>query len=107
MKKNIISYFQICFGCLGKSGLHLIPQAQIPTIIEILPNFESICGNLPKGMCRSCDINKFLKIQKGIQVSRPEIFWQELAQHVCIKKGLSNDTQESPCECEICRVHIL
>ena len=43
-------------------------------------------------------------MEKGISVSRPHIFWEELAEHVPIKKASSNDTPDDPCSCEICRL---
>ena len=79
-------------------------QARIPFIIQLLPNFLSIRDNLPSGMCIPCNSNKFLKMEKGIPVSRPEIYWNELAEHVSIKKALSKDTVDDPCDCEICKV---
>ena len=43
-------------------------------------------------------------MEKGISVSRPHIFWEELAEHVSIKKASSKDTPDDPCSCEICRL---
>ena len=81
----------------------MIKDARISAIIELVPNFELIRSNLPSGMCLSCDKNIFLKLQKGLTVPTPKIFWNELAQHVGVKKDLLTEN----CQCEICRVILI
>ena len=81
----------------------MIKDARIPAIIKLVPNFELIRSNLPSGMCLSCDMNIFLKLQKGLTVPPPKIFWNELAQHVDVKKDLLTEN----CQCEICRVILI
>ena len=60
-------------------------------------------SNLPAGMCRTCN-NKYLQMEKEIPVQLQPIFWEELAEHVSIKKALFEDTEDDPCQCEICKV---
>ena len=72
-------------------------------ICKLFPDFMDKRSNLPAGMCRTCN-NKYLQMEKEIPVQLQPIFWEELAEHVSIKKALFEDTEDDPCQCEICKV---